>query len=86
MAHGKAEVCDFDIFSSNEDVGWLQVAMNDAPRMQIVVAIDDLIHEWHCILFWDGPAGGDVFGEISTLAQFSDDVCVVFGREYIENF
>lgn len=36
--------------------------MDDAAGMNVVVAIDDLVHDGDGFCFWDASAAGDQFG------------------------
>jgi hypothetical protein len=53
--------------------------VNDASGLHIVIAIDDLIHEFNSIWFIQALLAGDMFGEISAIAEFGDDIGVVLG-------
>lgn len=60
--------------------------MDDAAGMNVVVAIDDLVHDGDGFCFWDGSAAGDQFGQVSSIAKFCDDVGIVFGVIDVINF
>lgn len=53
--------------------------MDDAARVDVVVACEDLVHEGDGFSFRDTFASRDEFGQISSLAELSDYVGVVFG-------
>lgn len=72
--------------AAEEDVGGFEVSVNDAPGVDIVVTVDDLVHEGDGFVFGEAAAAGDEFGEVAAVAEFCDDVGVVFGVIDVVNF
>ena len=58
--------------------------MDDSISGDIFVAIDDLTHQINSLDLRNGFSVGNVFGEVSLVAQLSNDVCVIFCRIDIE--
>lgn len=78
MFHGKPEICDFREAFFDENVGGFEVAVDDSFVVDVGVAIEDLVHELHCLILRQSLSGRDEFGEVSSLAQLGDDVGIVF--------
>lgn len=53
--------------------------MDDAVGVNIGISIENLIHEDNGFCFGDGLFVGDELRQIATIAQFSDDVRIIFG-------
>jgi len=86
VLHSESEVSDFDLAVFEEDVGWLEIAVDDAAGVDVIVACEDLVHEYDGFSFRDTFPIGDEFGEISSLAQLSDYVGIVFGAVDVIDF
>lgn len=52
--------------------------MYDASCLHVVVAIDHLVHQRNGFSLSERAPARNIFREISTIAELSDDVCVVF--------
>lgn len=86
MLHCEAEVSDFDLLIPEEDVSRLEVSVDDSLVVYVVVAVDDLVHERDGLVLGEAAAAGDEFGKIAAIAEFGDDVCIVFGVIDVINF
>ena len=53
--------------------------MDDSVGINISISIEDLIHEDNGFCLGDSLFGGDELGQITAIAQFSDDVGIIFG-------
>jgi len=84
--HCKAEVSYLNFIASDENVGRFQITMNDAPYLQVVVSIDDLIHKRNCLTLGKALLAGDELGKITSITKLSYDVSVVLGVVYIIDF
>lgn len=60
--------------------------MDDGPGMDVVVSVDDLVHERDGLGLRDGATAGDHLSEVPAIAEFGDDVGVVFGVIDVVNF
>ena len=45
--------------------------------MNLVVTVDNLIHERNSLSFWERPLAANHFSKISSITEFGNDVCVV---------
>lgn len=60
--------------------------MNDCSIVEVGVACEYLVHVVDGFSFSEMFSRGDEFGEVSSIAEFSDDVGVVFGAEDVVKF
>lgn len=60
--------------------------MNDRAGVDLVVTVDDLVHEGDGLGLGEGPFVGDGFGEVSSVAELGDDVGVVAGVVNVIDF
>ena len=60
--------------------------MNDSSILHKIVSINDLVHDLNCIFLGQAFSAGDVFGEVSTIAELSDDIGVVLCVIDVINF
>lgn len=58
---GKTEVCNFDFAFAEEDVGWLEVAMDDAEPVDTAISIDNFFQDILSLLLWNSLPGLDHF-------------------------
>lgn len=71
---------------SKEDVSRLEIPVNDSFSVDVVVAVDDLVHEGDGFVFWNTATAGDEFGQITTITELGNNVCVIFGVIDVINF
>lgn len=45
MLHGKSKISDLDIAILDEDVGRFEIPVDYASGMDVIVSVDDLVHE-----------------------------------------
>ena len=86
MLHRKTKISYFDFALFEEDVGGFEVPMNDRAGVDLVVTVDDLVHEGDGLGLGEGPFVGDGFGEVSSVAELGDDVGVVAGVVNVIDF
>lgn len=86
LLHGKPKICNFNLAVPEEDVGRFEVAMDDSSLVNVVVAIEYLIHQSDGFCLWDTLPIGYKFSQISSLAELGDDVSVVFCVIDVKNF
>jgi hypothetical protein len=74
---GEPEICDLELLCvGDEDVGRLEVAVDDISARKVEVALEDLLHEDGCLCFRESLL--DDLVEVG-VAEFGDDVGVVLG-------
>jgi len=77
VLHGKAKVSYLDFIASDENVGRLQITVNDAPGLHVVVAVDHLVHQGNCLTLRKAFPAGDELGKVASIAKLSYIVSVV---------
>lgn len=81
VSDGEPEVSYFDLAVIEEDIGWFKVSMYDTEAIDTPVAIDDLFENGDGFGLIDFPFVFDGFGEVSSFAEFGDDVGLRFLRD-----
>lgn len=66
-----------------ENIGWLQVTMNDVVIVDWLVPVDDLLEHWQGLRLWKSFLAFDGLGQV-LVAKFSDYVDVVLGVVDVE--
>ena len=51
--------------------------MNDRSHIDLVVTVDDLIHEGYSLSFRKRSLAADDLGKVASITEFSNNVCVV---------
>jgi hypothetical protein len=78
----KAKIADFALISPEEDIGWLQITVNDAIIVEVLDALHDLLQEVNGFILTEPPLLLEVVVEI-IVAELGNDVHVVIGLEDI---
>jgi hypothetical protein len=77
---GESKVCDLGDPIADEDIGWLEVSVDDAPAPHFPIAcnhsLKDLLGELLGLLSLSG-------GQVSAFAELSDEVGVVGSLEHL---
>lgn len=71
---------------SQKDVSWLEISVNDASTINTGIPIKNFIHEGNGFSLGDLFSTGDEFGQVSTIAEFGDDVGIIFSIVDIVDF
>jgi len=53
--------------------------MDDSSRVDVVVSIKNLVHQYDSFNFRDGFSAGYELSQVASLAKFSDYIGIVFG-------
>ena len=80
-ADGESEISDLGSDVGEEDIGGLEVAVDDAVAIDLLIAIDDLREDIERLLLGDGPTLLDEFAEVSAVAELGDDAGVGLERD-----
>lgn len=76
-AFGKAEVTQFAYALFEQNIGWLEVSMNNSIFVQILGSINNVFEIALGILLWDFFLLVEHLKEITVVAKFSDDIHVI---------
>lgn len=60
--------------------------MDNTLGVDVVVSIDNLIHQWDGVCLGNRALAGDLFSEVAPIAKLSDDVGIVFCVIDVINF
>lgn len=78
---GEAEVGDLGLAVVDEDVGYLQVAVDHAFLGEVEQALEDVPDVGEGLGFAEDPLGAQFALEVSFVAEFGDDVAVAVAGE-----
>ena len=85
VANGKAEICNLDFPFIEEDIRRFKIPVDNAKPIDSPISVDYLFEDADWLSFWDGFAGFNHFGEVSPVAEFSNDAGVEFeGDDLVE--
>lgn len=76
-AFGKAEVTQFAYALFEQNIGWLEVSMNNSIFVQILGSINNVFEIALGILLWDFFLLVEHLKEITVVAKLSDDIHVI---------
>lgn len=82
--HSKAKVSNFNLMMWNEDIGRLEISVNDIVFGDLIVAINDLCHQFHSFIFRNGFSLVYEFGKITLITKFGNNVSIILGCVNIE--
>ena len=60
--------------------------MDDAPLKNLVVTVDDLVHQRNSFCLRDGSPFANQLGQVPALTQLSDDVSIVLSVVNVVKF
>ncbi len=76
-AFGKAEVTQFAYALFEQNIGWLEVSMNNSIFVQILGSINNVFEVALGFLLWDFFLLVEHLKEITVVAKLSDDIHVI---------
>ena len=85
VADGKAEIGNLDFPFIEENVGRFKISVNNAETVDSPISVDDFFEDGDWLSFGDGLSGFNHFGEVSPVAEFSNDAGMEFeGDDLVE--
>lgn len=84
--HSKTKVSNFNLMMWNEDIGRLEISVNDTVFRDLIVTINDLSHQLHGLIFRDCFSFVDKLCKIAFVTKFGNNVSIILCCVDIEKF